>query len=1714
MIFSRDESADNGGRVIIVNDLKSAQSRRASWATSTLLLIAASMPAVDAPPTIRVGAASNPTTVTTTTSATLSVSATDDSPVSQLIYSWSAPAGVTFSSNGTNAARRTTATFSGPGTYDISVHVVDAAGNSVMSSTTVEVESHVKSLTISPTSVTLNPDRSQQFSSKAKDQFGVVITPPLTWTRTGVGSVAANGKFDAGATPGAATVTVAAEAKTAKATIRVNAPPTVNQDVATPTPQVTGKTALFSVRGADDVAISGMTYRWSATKVNGKSVSFSPNNSNRAQDTKATFAAAGSYVVTATIVDKQGLSATSTQTVEVLATPTSMSISPTTVTLNPSQAKQFTAKVLDQFKAALATQPTLVWSATGGTVSTAGSYVAGAAAGQYTVVAGLGSTLSTNATVRINGGPGVVQEARAVVGASTIVLSVLGSDDTGESLLKYSWASNVRGVVFSGATQSTNAAKAITATVPANGVYTFTATIRDPQGKTTTSRVTISYPNLPPSTNPLDVTTDEDVAVELAPLASDPEDLPLAWSVVSGPSAGSLVGFNPTTGAATYVPNLNATGVDSVTLAVSDGLSSTNLLVSLTINPVNDAPVLANLETGLGWFRDGDAALPLGNALTASDIDSLDLAGATLRIVANFQAGDTLAFTNQGGITGSWDMTSGTLTLAGSAPVASYQAALRSVRYSTSEAFPGTAARTVSLTVNDGVADSNTVSRTIGVVTRSAAPWVEGFDGLTAGADLHQLELAGQTRWHGWDANPAATATVSAAQARSGANSVAIAGATDLVHEYKGIDAGGWSYSAWQYVPAGFTGKTYFILLNTYKDNDAARNWSTQVYFNGGNNRVHSDFDNAETALIKGRWVALRVDIDFAADRQRFFYDGVQLYEKSWTKGTTGTGLRNLAAVDLYANGTGPVYYDDLALSPIVPSLSGSGSVAYVEDAAPVPVLPALAVDGFGVAQLTGAVAQISGNHRAGQDRLGATLQAGLSAAWDDASGTLTLSGVATPAAYQAVLRSVAYDNTSQAPDVAQRTVSVTVTAASGTSNVVTATVDVTPVNDLPVPTLLALSGSEDTVLTGQATATDVDGGALVWSLVTQPAHGLATVDASGAVDYTPEPDFNGDDAFTIAVSDGLGSVSQQVQVTVDPGDDPAVVTVPGAGSATPSSDLVLTGFAVTDLDSPTVSMTVAVGAGTISLPALAGSGATLSTGSGLGDTTVTIDGTPAAVTAALAQVVWRAPAAAGITSLDLAANGGHAAVPLVAADPAPPIGVAPLAATSWSSPPHGTRVLPYAASFWTLSVPAAGAGRYHLWIKGGPGQVAIALDGADAGSIQLPGNSGWSCTLGSAVVTLDLSSGPHDLSLGGVAPEALQLVAETPAGTLHEQPLVAGPGGVTVIEAEDYDTVTGASDGSSWLPVTQQGRAAVVALPDVGRVQAPGGRAMTYDVWFTAPGTYRMWVRGMGGPLSDSMNVTLDGATVSQGLAFDNYPVSTTRLSWGSYSSTLVRADIAVASAGLHRIAVSFREDGVMLDQIALAAVGWVPADQAVPAALRQGLFAQDGTGVLSLPVNQTHQLAPGRYQHAWLDSGGFLQAMPDIGVTRGAADWPFAPGAWWQVRFATAGRHTVHVLGAGPDGAGNSVHVGLAGPATTAADLNLPQAGIDAPAWSKLRTNGTVAYIDVPAPGDYAIGLWMREDGVSVRQIVIQPEGQPAPTGDGPPASVVAPVGPSGPG
>ena len=89
--------------------------------------------------------------------------------------------------------------------------------------------------------------------------------------------------------------------------------------------------------------------------------------------------------------------------------------------------------------------------------------------------------------------------------------------------------------------------------------------------------------------------------------------------------------------------------------------------------------------------------------------------------------------------------------------------------------------------------------------------------------------------------------TSSAAQAHSAPNSAAIVGSSDLVHEYSGVNAGQYTYRAWQYVPSTMTGLSYFILLNQYDDAGTNNNWSVQVSFDGDTNTVTNEGASAGT---------------------------------------------------------------------------------------------------------------------------------------------------------------------------------------------------------------------------------------------------------------------------------------------------------------------------------------------------------------------------------------------------------------------------------------------------------------------------------------------------------------------------------------------------------------------------------------------------------------------------------------------------------------------------------------------------------------------------------------------------------------------------------------------------------------------------------------------------------------------------------------------------
>jgi Ca2+-binding RTX toxin-like protein len=117
-------------------------------------------------------------------------------------------------------------------------------------------------------------------------------------------------------------------------------------------------------------------------------------------------------------------------------------------------------------------------------------------------------------------------------------------------------------------------------------------------------------------------------------------------------------------------------------------------------------------------YTEQAAPVAIDAAITVTDAASASLIGATVTISAGFVAGDTLNFTNQNGITGSYNAATHVLTLSGTASLAAYQAALRAVTFSSNSDDPtngGQTSRTVGFAVNDGTQSSATVSATIAV---------------------------------------------------------------------------------------------------------------------------------------------------------------------------------------------------------------------------------------------------------------------------------------------------------------------------------------------------------------------------------------------------------------------------------------------------------------------------------------------------------------------------------------------------------------------------------------------------------------------------------------------------------------------------------------------------------------------------------------------------------------------------------------------------------------------------------------------------------------------------------------------------------------------------------------------------------------------------------------------------------------------------------------
>lgn len=133
-------------------------------------------------------------------------------------------------------------------------------------------------------------------------------------------------------------------------------------------------------------------------------------------------------------------------------------------------------------------------------------------------------------------------------------------------------------------------------------------------GNQASASVTVVQPNTPPVASNQNMSVTEDVATNITLSGSDPENDPLIFTVTSPPAHGVLSGLGATV---LYTPTSNYNGPDAFTFQVSDGIfsSATPGTVTISIAPVNDAPVAANQSV----ITAEETAKPI--TLSATDAD-------------------------------------------------------------------------------------------------------------------------------------------------------------------------------------------------------------------------------------------------------------------------------------------------------------------------------------------------------------------------------------------------------------------------------------------------------------------------------------------------------------------------------------------------------------------------------------------------------------------------------------------------------------------------------------------------------------------------------------------------------------------------------------------------------------------------------------------------------------------------------------------------------------------------------------------------------------------------------------------------------------------------------------------------------------------------------------------------------------------------------------
>ena len=183
-------------------------------------------------------------------------------------------------------------------------------------------------------------------------------------------------------------------------------------------------------------------------------------------------------------------------------------------------------------------------------------------------------------------------------------------------------------LTYSVATQPANGTVMITDAAAGTYTYTpdadyngsdsfmFVANDGTTDSNAATVSITITPVNDAPVASDSSETVDEDATLTASVSATDAEGDAVTYAVATQPANGTVTITDASTGAYTYTPNSDFSGSDSFTFTANDGaVNSNTATVSITVNPIQDAPVASD-----GTLTTAEDT-PGSDTLAASDVD-------------------------------------------------------------------------------------------------------------------------------------------------------------------------------------------------------------------------------------------------------------------------------------------------------------------------------------------------------------------------------------------------------------------------------------------------------------------------------------------------------------------------------------------------------------------------------------------------------------------------------------------------------------------------------------------------------------------------------------------------------------------------------------------------------------------------------------------------------------------------------------------------------------------------------------------------------------------------------------------------------------------------------------------------------------------------------------------------------------------------------------